>query len=198
MALIQTPGIGRKLQQRYRLQELPDGVLAPEVVPVVLVDDLSAFLEETERPCLGTAFVSATVGQFSQVAYISRGTKGTYKSVLRGVLVSVGAATDIIIRRASPTIAWTIFVTESFTRTFQEFGVAGLPQDFIGAAANAALEAGTDFVRVQMPANTPRYIPLNLSLAGPRFTNRAIMVAAATVNIGCRCTFYWTEGTPNG
>ncbi len=70
MPEIQDAGLARALQRRYFIKGGYAPVLAPEVVPVVLVDDISGYETEVgrKRAAICTAESIAVAGQFSHVS----------------------------------------------------------------------------------------------------------------------------------
>ncbi len=123
MADIQTSDVGRKLQDRYDLTGPPPApFLSPELVPVVVVDDLTQFsvLDRTfERPYQVSTTVTSGVGTRAQIRLLNPAGSGVLMSVQR-LAGSVATASQI---------TW-------FLATGAVITLRGLPRDSRLGAAN--------------------------------------------------------------
>lgn len=200
MALIQNPTPTRKLQRALRLTSLPDAVLAPELVGVFIVEDLSEPLSEESRGCMGSATVVGVTSQFSFAALVRVGAPASYDMVCTAVNFSaIGSPSSVIV--GLPT-AGVVGLTVSTDISWVDFSLPGQPSSQIGFDTALALPAHRRLAAFSMPANENIRLPLNVRLgtfSGPGGLNQtAIIVASLFSDTTIRVNFEWTEETPLG
>ncbi len=197
MPLIQSPTIGRKLQRNLRLTELPDSVLAPEIVAVIIAEDLSAPLGDQERGCMGSVTVQAVAAENSIVVLTRAGAPAGYD--LRVTAVSWTSPVTQLIRLTMPTVAVTGLVLTTNTG-FTDFTLPGRPTSPLGGATPVATPAGRILFQGRIEQDTTFRLPVDIRLGtigdGNDFTS--LMVVAVTANTVLRASFEWTESAPQG
>lgn len=186
MPLIQNPGPARKLMRGLRLTHLPDAVLAPEMVGVVIVDDYSESLDELARNSAGSHNQPAVAGQQSNV-YILAEVQGQY-FILDRIIVRASAATDISI------IAPNVILTPLSTAKgqFRDLALPGRPAADMGRFSGAA-PAG---IRVHQLHFSVDAIVLDVSYTlrlRPGEAQAPICVSTASVNVALDVSFDWRE-----
>ncbi len=196
MPLIQNPNIGRKLQRSLRLTELPDGILAPEVVAVILVEDASAPLSDEERGCMVGEGVGP-VALENPFLVIQKTALSQYDAVVTGAWFS--SDTDQIVRLGVPT-TFVTGLTGSANTTFTDLQTPGRPASLVGfdtAVGAPGVKLLGDYLVL---ANSPLHIPLQVRLGvegfGPSLSQ--LMIAGLTVNTALRAGFSWIESAPLG
>ncbi len=201
MPLVNVPSLAQKLFRRYRLVTPPDSVLGPEMVPVVILDDLAKYEEAKgfNRVCYGAGAFAGAAGQTLQIALINTLRERIHVTDVWISFVSVSA-----FRIIRPTAALAGFVS-SGSKTFADFRLTGQPQALIQTAAqglpsrrNLFMGFGGD------PARVPVHVPLDVTLEGgpPGVTiepgARAIIIHPDEQNIPATVTWRWVEGIPEG
>ena len=199
--LLNVPSLALKLLRRYRLTALPDSVLGPEIVGVVLLDDLTDYEEKGgfNRICYGAISASGAAGLTLQVALVN-----TLRERIRVTDVWVSFVSTSAFRIIRPRGPLTGFV-DGGSKTFGDFRLPGEPQAVIQSVAKALpprsnvwLGFGGDVARV------PIHVPVNVTLEGgpPGVTvepgARALIVHPDEFNIPFTVTFRWIEGIPEG
>jgi len=189
--LIQSPNIARKLQRSLRLTELPDSILAPEAVAVILVEDLTDPLGDIERGCAGAAGVAAVAAEFGQIV-LSADTAN-----IDVVVTKMWAASlvDTTIRLSRPTVAHTGLT--GLATTFRDFSTPGAPTSSFATDTKAVLPAHVTIKRIEMLANTNVELLLDFRL-GPLLVDNSIMLSGENANTVIRGGFEWTERDPQG
>ena len=193
MALIQSSSIVRKLQRALRLTGLPDSILAPETVPVIVVEDLSAPLVEESRGCYGVATQGSIVAENGICALVLRGIPAPYDLVV--TKVSFTTDTTQIIRLIRPTVTLAGFTI--VPTNFADFGLPGAPTSILQRDTAVGLPAGVDIKRYFVQADTVVEIDLNIRLFGADLLN-ILAIGAETVNTVLIACFEWTESSPLG
>ncbi len=183
MPEIQSPDPGRKLQERYNLIGPPAApFLSPELVPVVLIDDLTE-----EAPgllfAMAAGVVGPTVGVQSQTAL----TNGSGNFLIA----------DIRLHFAADTLSdWGMFtagpaLSSAATELWQARARAGTPQAVVTEGTDAGA-TGVDFVRGRGLADTIQEIAFpNLVLA---FGDKAHFLYGGN-NIALAYWWTWSERT---
>jgi len=197
MALIQNPSIGRKLMRALRLTSLPDSVLAPETVPVILVEDLSAPLSDVERGCMGADDESAFAAQNSIGVLVRVGAPASYDLTVTAVHFS--SPTAQAVRLIVPT-AGVVGLTVSAQTSFTDFNIAGRPTSQMGRDTQIGVPAGRILGQYLILADTHYRIPVNIRIGtiGQGDDLTSLMIAALTVNTDLTFGFEWTESLPLG
>ncbi len=197
MPLIQNPSIGRKLQQRLRLTNLPDSVLAPETVAVILVEDASAPLSDIERGCLGSSAAGAVAAENPIVALVRVGTPAVYNLTITKLWFN--STTDQLIRIIQPASDIT-GLTVSGNTSFSDFELPGRPTSFLGFDTRVGAPSGRILWDFEVLARTTYMIESRIRLGtfgiGPQLTS--LVIAGNTVNTVLRGGFEWTESDPLG
>jgi len=194
--LIQTATIARKLQRRLRLTHLPDAVLAPETVSVIVVEDLSAPLSDEERGCMGAARQGAVAAENSIITLVRVGAPAAYDLVVTQIMFSVSADGLIMVRKPTAGLAGLTAVLPSF----RDFSTPGNPTSQLGRDTQVAIPAGTDLWRGQVLASTTYRLEVDLRLGtvGDGVGNASVMIATEAVNVTLTGGFEWTESPPQG
>lgn len=184
---IQTTDVGRKLQRRYQLLgPPPTPFLSPELVPVVIVDDLTDLdvLEATfERPCEGMATINApAVGSDAINALVNPADSGIVATV-EWVLIEVAVAMHIEVE-----IRTTVTANVFGTRGFRDTRVAGTPACafFQGSEVQTT---PTRYFFIHEPTQRDRQIFLPWVVA----PGSALVLHAGSDNQELRSAWFWTE-----
>lgn len=191
MSLIQIPDLGIRLKEFLGLTELPDQVLAPEMVAVIQVADLSA--GGGGLPSLGGATRAAVAAERQTISLSSPVAAGNLrpKILVKDVTIASNADTS-----------WTLAITGaaytpdtiSGDKRWADLDGEGRPSAQVGSDSRAAgaLPAVGIIGHYRTLANTSLRIPLNLSLGTRVFQNHLLCLPSSdqiTVNI----SFRWTE-----
>jgi len=195
MPIIQNPSIARKLMRALRLTGLPDSILAPETVPVIVVEDLSAPLTDIVRGCQGSQNAQAIVAENPIVTLVRVGNPSSYDVVVTEIHFSSDTSQRIHITK--PTVA-VLGLTVSEETTFTDFTIPGRPTSQLGSDSTAAIPAGINLYEVEVLADTLYRIPTNIRLGVVNPISNAIMVAGISTNTILRAGFSWTEGPLEG
>ena len=200
MALINSPAIARKLQRILRLQQLPDTILGPEVVPVIIVEDASQLrvnASEEEKPCLGFSRSVAVAGANSHCVIrkpfnvtIQQASK--LRIIVDGVWVSPNAPTDIAVVYLNTLPALDV------TKRFKDATLRGLPEAEIGTQDNVGV-LGVIVLRLFSAGTGGLYLPLGIELPNPTLTNNeGIGVVPTGTNTLLDASWDWRELPPFG
>ncbi len=195
--LIQNPNIGRKLQRNLRLTELPDGILAPEYVPVILVEDASAPLSDEERGCMGMQGVGGVAAEFGLVALVRVGAPAQYDLVVTEIVVATDV--DQIIQVIIPTGVITGLTTSANT-TFTDLELPGRPTSQMGFDTQAVIPAGRIIRQIPVLATTTYMfqVKIRIGTIGVGSNLTSIIIVGTTANVAVRGGYSWTESTPLG
>ncbi len=195
--LIQDPTTPRKLQRGFRLTEMPDGILAPEIVGVVLLEDWTAPLSDLSRGCMGSAVAGAVAAENALVVLTRVGAPARYDLIVTEAYFN--STTSGTIALAIPT-AGVVGLTTSGNSTFTDLELPGRPTSDLGFDTQVAIPANRSIRRYAVIANTTYRIPLNMRLGtiGKGADLTAIMLVAESVNTQLRAGFSWTESGPLG
>jgi len=197
VSLIQSPDIGRKLQQNLRLTELPDQVLASETVAVIVVEDLSDPLLGTALGCMGSVRRAAVAAENSIVVLTRVGSPATYSLKVTKVFISSPNAQ--IVTLAVPTVGVT-GLTLSGSTSFRDFNTPGRPSSSLGSDTTAAVPAHRNLFQGRLTADTPLILKVDLELGtiGQGDDLTGLMVIAETQQTDLIAGFEWTEAPPLG
>ncbi len=197
MALIQNPSIGRKLQQLLRLTSLPDTVLSPETVPVILVEDVSDPLLGDGRGCMGTARRNAVAAENAIVVLVRVGAPASYRLKVTKVWFSSPTTQRLIL--AVPT-AGVLGLTPSGSTSFRDFNLPGRPASQLGTDTQVAIPARRDLWSGLVLANTTIVLPVNIDIGtiGQADDLTSLMIVANTQNTDIDAGFEWVEDAPKG
>lgn len=196
MPLIQNPNITRKLQRALRLTELPDGILAPEIVGVILVEDVSAPLSDIERGCLGATNLQADVGEFPLIALIKVGDPSPYDAVVKQVQVT--CVNNQRVQLCRPLVPLTGLNVSPDT-SFEDFNLPGRPTSQLNTSTVAAIPTRVVLYDIDLIANTTLFIDLEIRL-GPvdGAGSTGIFIVGFNAAGILRGGFKWTEGQAQG
>lgn len=197
MPLIQNPNIVRKLFRKLRLTALPDGVLAPEIVGVIVLEDLSAPLNEEERGCRGAVQASNVAAENSIITLVRVGAPATYDLEVTRIFFSTATTGEI--RVIVPTLGLSGIVASN-DKTFSDQKLPGQPASQLGVINQVGLPAGRNIWRGTVLANTPIMLDVNIRIGtiGQADELTSIIIGAVTVNVTVRGGFQWTEAAPLG
>jgi len=176
-----------------RLTALPDAILAPETVGVVLVEDLSAPLSDISRSCGGAVNVAAVAAQQGHIGLIK--TSNNYDLVVTRCVIASSATMGVEI--GLPTVDLTGLATSGET-AFLDRDTPGRPSTILGTDTAAALPAHTAIWRGRILANHTLIIELNVRLGGNAAGVNSIMVHSNNTNAQIEGGFFWTESDPQG
>jgi len=200
MSLIQRGDLVEKLRRTFNI--LGGGgvqTLSDELVPVVLVDDVTGpdvLSTDYPRNCIGGNQVSAVATKYSLAAFNNPLGSGV-DAYLDFAVVSVPSATVVQLRLADHS-AWT-----AGTKYWTDLRVAGSPS--CNPTGFAELVIPGDLVAIyRVIANTPTIIPLGMVLQ-PHGNNsptywkaKDVVILSQTVNQDIAVTWYWTERRQEG
>jgi len=192
--LIQNPSPVRKLQRGLRLTELPDGVLAPEIVGVILLEDYSDPLSDISRGCYAATRQVAVAAEFSLITLQLAGTPAPYDLVVSAVhFVTNGVA---LVSIMAPTVALAGLTT--LGGQFADRTIPGQPTSTFGRDTQAAIPAGRRFFQTRVAAEDPQRIPLDTRLGDGELGADSLMFVSDTANIELVAGFEWSESEPQG
>lgn len=197
MALIQNPSPGRKLQQGLRLTELPDSILAPEIVGVILLEDYTAPLSDIARGCYTGVARGAVAAEFSRVL-IRRipspvGAQPQYDVTITRIMISGDTTQTVSIVAPSTDLPLSSFATSA--TAFADRSIRGSPTAFVGLDTDAVFTAGVAMYRFRSLANRTYDIPVNIKLGKISDVVGAdsLVVTAESLNTEIIVGIEWTE-----
>lgn len=195
--LIQTPEISRKLQQGLRLTGLPDAVLAPEIVGVILLEDYSRNPGDIARGCMGATRRAPVAAEFSMMALVRVGDPPTYD--LLATECHFSTDTDQIITLDIPTAELTGMATTTGT-SFTDLGITGRPTSQVQTDTKAAIPGSRTIRRYSVLANTTYRVPLDIRIGSIGIAGglNSIVMVCQTANTALVGGFNWTEASPLG
>jgi len=186
MALIQVPDIARKLARRFGIDgPAPADTLAPEIVPVVLVEDLTAPDEEDsgyERTCIGKQSVGALAANYSYVQLYNPSGSGVLV-VVEAMILSVGGNSAISIRNYDT--AATSLGTDLSFRDRRLSGAPAAQVRYVQSGANLG-----DAVAQAFAVGNDQYLtPLDFLLS----PGKGLCTRPDTQNVQNITTLFWSE-----
>lgn len=195
--VIQTSTQGRKLQRGLRLTELPDAILAPEIVGVILLEDWSAPLSDDARGCAGGSLQAAVAAEFPMISLVRVGAPPQYDLVVNGITISSTTTQRVGIQL--PTVGLT-GITVSSDTAFLDRDVPGRPTSQVGRLTGAAILAGPFIWEGFILANTPVQVPVAIRLGSTTDGdgNPNLIVIGETLNTNLLVSFDWEESSPQG
>lgn len=180
----------QKLLRQYALSRAPALHLAEELVPVVVVDNLSGADVANEgypRDCSATlTVVAGGAGNLSVASWLPT---NNVLCQLTGIVMFdlVGTKNFVIRNTAAATV---LGLTEVFTKGFNDTRVTpALPNCFIGSRNNTAVPDGTAVMNVVGAIDESIYLPVNFT----GFNGGGVQVHHGTLNAALRVGFFWTE-----
>jgi len=194
--LIQDPTSARKLQRGFRLIELPDSVLAPEIVGVVLLEDWSEPLGDVARGCTGSAAVGPTAAQNPHVTLVRVGLGNPYELVVTRLWFSSTTSQRIIVVQPNALSGQAASVDTSFT----DFGLPGRPSSQVGSLTQVGLTTGRRLMDGNILADTIyRFkVKYRLGTFGDDVGLTALAIVGGATNTQLIAGFDWTESPPLG
>lgn len=195
MSLIQTSVIARKLQQFLRLTELPDSLLAPDVVAVIVVEDLSDPLTGDARGGVGVTRQNAVVAENSMVA-LTR-VSNQYRLTLNKIFINTDTAQLISVIAASPPLTG---MTPSINTSFTDMKTPGRPSSILSLDSKVAVPPGRQLWRSRILASTPVTVEIALDVGAPddELPLTDVVVVGEALNTALTVGFAWTESPPLG
>lgn len=182
MPEIQTPDPGRKLAERYNL--LGGSItpfLSPELVPVVILDDLS---EEAPGPRFAQAggTSAGVVARFEGSRLQNSATSGVRMEQFR-LSISSDTTTAFLLGEGGPGFA------AGIVPQWQEQGFAGTPAAVIeigdaASGATAVIAAGTLLANVQVTLEMPNVILV---------PGTQLSLSLVTADVALRLHWQWAE-----
>ena len=192
MSLIQRPDVARKLQRQYGLQRLPDAVLAPEVVAVTIVDDLSS--GDLSRICYGRSIQVAVAGQNSVVSFSAQNS-GTLCR-LTDLWVRCNAANTSCQFRRESAGSLAGIVTAHNNKRFSDFSIPGQPSLEVADGSNVGLPAGLIMGVYETTGTGTEHVPFEVTLDPGQ--DDAFFIVANAVNVTLEVMACWIEQQPRG
>lgn len=186
MALIQKGDSQKKLREAYAIEGGgPSPVLAPEIVPVTLVDDLSQDPNDETRnvPCIGHGNAGATAAEYSYVQLWNLPDSG-FDLYVEACWVYQATAAEIAIKH------YNIALTGGGTwSTYQRVlnGKNPLLQFPVYGKTSASNLLGTSLAKPYV-GTSPVLIPMGVTI-GPGYS---LALMQETVNIKLRVEFFFT------
>ncbi len=197
MALIQSPVIARKLQRLLRLTGLPDSVLSPETVPVIVVEDVSDPLLGEAKGCAGVGFVAAVAAEFPKVVLVRVGSPAQYRLKVTRIFYSSTGAGQVTVR--IPTVAVS-GLTISGNTSFLDLELPGRPSSQLATDTIAVPIAARPIYSGPILSNTIEVLDVDIDIGtvGVRAGLSAIEIEGDNVNRDLIAGFFWTEAPPLG
>jgi len=195
MSLIQTSVIGRKLQRLLRLTELPDSILAPDVVPVIVVEDVSDPLVGDARGCAGAAEQQPVAAEASIVSLVR--VSRSYNLKVTKFWFSSPNNNQISVIATSPPLTG---LTATINTSFRDFSLPGRPSSTLGIDSLAAVPPGRILFRGRVLANELHVVEIDFDIGAPDDTLPLtdLSIVAEIVNTALTAGFEWTESPPLG
>lgn len=202
--LIQIPDPGEKLRQRYRLQRPYDGPLAPEIVPVVLVDDFSGdlFGGGPRAAMASVAVPTPNLGNNAQFWFtLFYGQSATIRRLYLKTNHS-GTATFNLYRVDGKILG----ITEIGTKQWRNFTYGGKPTAFLAGSQSGTSSYGNAYLmgtRYQDPTAQGDILwDLDLYLQKEQQSDtgltNAFFIEHSPVSVGFNVTVEWEEGQISG
>lgn len=188
MPEIQVPELARKLARRMGVtggNVAPS--LAPEVVPIVTVADLTVPYEMDVgemRYCQGQVSQAAVAGEAPNCQLFNRSGSGVVGEV-DGAIVSSPTAGTIVVR------VYDAGLGTAGSVGFRDRRLAGSPGCEVNSNTSVGATGSPTLATWEIPANEPIIVPLDWILP----PTKGLLVSHLTVNTKLSATFFWTERT---
>jgi len=192
VAHVQTPIPGSKLRAEFKLRQQPEVFLSTELVPTVLVADLSGpAVADLGYPRQAIGHVSTAAGGAgtnAQCMCVGVGDRGKIYKITRALISKpLAGLVQINLSLGAALGAITLLATKGF----QDQRTADVPDMSIGAltpltAAISGTQVG--LIDVQAEEGTVQ-VDFDVVLGAGGFLN----VVNLTANETLRCSFFWTE-----
>lgn len=193
--LIQAPEVALKLLERYRLSGLPDSILAPEIVPVVLVDDLTRESSADRLECSGwcdTVAAAATYG------WIGVATNQSSAWLHRVELYCATSDCTVSVRPSgsAPADSFSGYTVVG-TKGYLDRNLPGVPELHLGHKAPAGVAVGVTQQQVFLKAGVVLTLPLGIYLPSfpksRRLNAGVLQFVAGTPNVTLSANVYWAQ-----
>lgn len=197
MPLIQNPTPGRKLQRGLRLTDLPDSVLAPEIVGVILLEDYSAPLSDISRGCIGRSAGGPTALENIGISLVRAGSPPQYDLVVTRAWFSTTTTQEIrLVVPSTPLVGKTLSPDTSFT----DLELPGRPSSELGVISQVGIPAGRNIMTMHVLANTLIQIAVDIRIGtiGQGDDLTTLLIIAGDVNTRLVGGFDWVESEPQG
>jgi len=196
MPIIQSPNIGLRLKKLLSLTHLPDAVLAPEIVGVILVGDVSE--GALVRHCQGSVVIPGVAAEVAVAALRNTPVSGSPRDVavrVTKVTISSDAAQLLELRITGATLGTLTTVGD---KRFTDLDQVGTPASEVGGQTRPVLPASGLLVPFLAGAAVMNTIDLDIlfgTVAAGQFQN-SLFVSGATVATGLQVGWFWDEFTP--
>lgn len=192
MPLIQTPEPGLRLSRQYGLEGPPmTPTVAPEIVPVTIVDDLSLGSQPSvqdpgyPRPAFGSVSITAVTNQ-PTIALVAPAGSGYLYNIER-VLISTPTTGAITLR-----ITTVAGFNESDEKQFRDARIEGIPALFIGSLDQT--NSGDIVGRFTMTGNRTEHITVGQILDGSTLTRNSLVIHHTSSGaVTLRAWAFWQE-----
>lgn len=186
MPEIQVPELARKLARRFGITGYsPAPTLAPEIVPVAIVENLTDPNEEDtgfERLCIGTFSQANVAGQYSHAQLLNPTGSGIIVNV-EALYLHADNATTLRLKDYDTAL------TTAADAYFRDRRLEGRPGAQVRNQADVAMLGTTLGNFAVATAADTIAIPLDFLLP----EGKAIAVVGVTVNLYLYGTFFWSE-----
>lgn len=195
--LIQTARLARKLQRALRLTALPDSVLAPETVPIIIVEDLSAPLGDEDRGCMGSTIVAGVLAEFSIMLLVRVGAPAEYDLIVTEAHFGGRAAQRIVLSIPTGVV---VGLNPSNNKAFTDLAIPGRPTSQLATDTQVVIPARRVIASYEVLAGVTYRVPLNIRVGTIRDPNEftSVMIHCETANTLLSAGFKWTEAAPLG
>ncbi len=184
MPRIQNPELANALRLRYSLKgAAPIDTLAPEIVPITIVDSLLEATPELEIPMVGEQLVT---GGGATIAEIGLRTGDVDLLRVSHAVISASSATQVRLRTGAP--AGTVTSIQTRLRDGRR-GQGGTNLGLVPVANDHAAGSGSLLGRILLPANTPFHVDLGDWLIDD---DSEIHFDCLTVNISLLVVWFYT------
>lgn len=194
--LIQNPDSGRKLQRGFRLTSLPDALLAPEIVGVVLLEDWSEPLGDVARGCTGSADRGNVAGENAHVTLVRVGLGTPYEMIVTRLWFSTTAAQRIAVVQATALAGQVASPNTAFT----DFGIPGRPSSQLGTLSQVGVTPGVTLILANVFEDTTYQFDVRWKMGtfGDGIGLTALAIVGLSANTRISAGFDWTESPPLG
>jgi len=187
--LIQRPDVALKLKDRYGLTSMPDSILAPEIVPVTIVDDLSEL--GVSRACAGRASIGAVAAEIPMCAITQPEPQDSDITIIvRRMLIRASANIALVWGRITePGYVFTNLITKQFLNQ----GVPGRPTAMLRLASSPVPIGRIDFGGILRSDLSTFEVLTNVIIPPDQI---GLVVMSTGVNVSLEVSFDWDEIPP--
>lgn len=174
----------QKLGRAYGLTDLPITGVAPELVPVVIVGDLTSPAEHDAgdiRYCVGNGSQGGAASNYAHVQLLNPPGSGI-TVIVQTLVVAIETAGDVQVRLYDTPL------TTATTRRFRDTRITGTP---VGQARtqNETSRLGTSVLSLGLVADASEQIQLDFVLK----PGTGILVSPYTADVQCTAGWLWVE-----